>query len=192
MTTILLSYNEVQSLVRKAAGSAGLPHGMAEDIGRAAVWLSARGVDAVGIAVAALGDDAQGGQALLFGQAAIDALCCGETERISLQGRKESAVLIGLAGAAAMETGLNIGLERENGDVVPLAGVSDASGLMTDMTALRRLPDAYASVCPGTPRPAATAAAAYAAALALAARTYVPASDFSRTRGAGAGTTDND
>ena len=33
---------------------------------------------------------------------------------------------------------------------------------------------------------------ACAAALALAARTYVPASDVSRAKGAGAGTTDND
>lgn len=190
--TILLSYNEVQSLTRKAAGGAGLPHGMAEDIGRAGAWLSARGVDAVGIVVAALGDDARGGQALLLGQAAIDALCCGEIEHVSLQGRKESTLLIGLAGVAAMETGLNIGLEHGNGDVVPLAGVSNASGLMTDTRALRRLPDGDASACSGTPRPAATDAVAYAAALALAARTYVPATDFSRARGAGAGTTDND
>lgn len=192
MTTILLSYNEVQSLTRKAAGGAGLPHGMAEDIGRAAVWLSARGVDAVEIAVAALGDDARGEQALLLGQATIDALCCGEIEHVSLQGRKESVLLIGLVGVAAMETGLNIGLERGNGGIVPLAGVSDVSGLTSDTRTLRRLSDGEAPACLGTPRPAATDAVAYAAALALAARTYVPASDFSRARGAGAGTTDND
>lgn len=192
MTTILLSYNEVQSLARKAAGGAGLPHGMGEDIGHAAVWLSARGVDAVAITVAALGDEARGGRALLLGHAAIDALCCGETERVSLQGWKECALLVGFAGAAAMEAGLNIGLECGNGYVVPLAAISDACGLIADMKALRRMPDGDAPVCSGTPRPAATDAAAYAAALALAARTYVPASDFSRARGAGAGTTDND
>lgn len=192
MTQILLSYNEVQSLARKAARGAGLPQGVADEIGSAALWLSARGVDALGIVVATVDGDPRSSQAILAGQVAIDALCCGETERISLQNRTEGLLLIGLAGAAAMDTRLNFALECANGDVVPLASLPDVCSLMSDITALRRLPDGGASVCPGTPRPAATDAAAYAAALGLAARTYVPASEFSRARGAGAGTTDND
>lgn len=192
MTTILLSYNEVQSLARKAASGAGLPHGVAEEIGHAAVWLSARGVDAISIVVDALGDDARGRQAVLRGQAAIDALCCGEAEQVLPADHAYGLWLIGLAGAAAMDTGLNLAIQQGNGDVVPLARVSDASGLLPTMRTLRLLPDNAAPACSGTPRPTATDAGAYAAALGLAARTYVPASDLSRTQGAGAGTTDND
>ncbi|MGJ7043627.1 hypothetical protein J2Y63_006913 [Shinella sp. BE166] len=193
MTTILLSYNEVQSLARKAASGAGLPHGVAEEIGHAAVWLSARGVDAIRIVVDALGDDAQGRQAVLRDQAAIDALCCGETAQVLPADHAHGLLLIGLAGAAAMDTGLNLAVQQGNGDVAPLARVSDVGGLLPTMKTLRVMPDdAAPPACSGTPRPTATDAGAYAAALALAARTYVPASDLSRAQGAGAGTTDND
>ena len=130
MTTILLSYNEVQSLARKAASGAGLPHGVAEEIGHAAVWLSARGVDAIRVVVDALGDEAQGRQAVLRGQAAIDALCCGETEQGLPEDQAYSLLLIGLAGAAAMDTGLNLTVQQGNGDVAPLARVSDVGGLL--------------------------------------------------------------
>ena len=192
MTTILLSYNEVQSLARKAASGAGLPHGVAEEIGHAAVWLSARGVDAIRIVVDALGDEARDRQAVLRDQAAIDALCCGETEQVLPADQAYGFLLIGLAGAATMGTGLNLAVQQGNGDVVPLARVSDAGGLLPTMKTLRLLPDDDAPACSGTTRPTATDATAYAAALSLAARTYVPASDLSRAQGAGAGTTDND
>ncbi|MGQ3213430.1 MAG: DUF3726 domain-containing protein [Shinella sp.] len=192
MTMIFLSYNEVQSLTRKAASGAGLPHGAADDIGQAAVWLSARGVDAVRAVVDALADSGRGRKAILDGQAAIDALCCGEAEQILPQDRDSGLLLIGLAGAAAMDTGLNLAMQQGNGAVVPLARVSDAGGLVPDMTTLRLMPDDDAPARSGTPRPTATDATAYAAALGLAAKTYVPASELSRTQGAGAGTTDND
>lgn len=192
MTTILLSYNEVQSLARKTACGAGLPHGVADDIGHAAVWLSARGVDAIRIVVEALGDHACGAQAVLRDQAAVDALCCGETGQVSLQDREHGLLLIGLAGAAATNAGRNLAARLANGNVLPLAQVSDARDLIPDLKALSLLPDDGEPFRPGSPRPAATDAAAYAAALGLAARTYVPASDISRARGAGAGTTDND
>jgi len=192
MTTILLSYNEVQSLARKTACGAGLPHGVADDIGHAAVWLSARSVDAIRIVVEALGDDACGVQTILRDQAAVDALCCGETRQVSLQDREHGLLLIGLAGAAATNAGLNLAVQLGYLDVVPLAQVSDARDLIRDLKALSILPDDGEPVRPGSPRPAATDTAAYAAALGLAARTYVPASDFSRAQGAGAGTTDND
>lgn len=192
MTTILLSYNEVQSLARKAASGAGLPHGVAEDIGHAAVWLSARGVDAIRVVADALGDDAQGKQAVLRDQAAIDALCCGDTEQVLPDDQAYGLLLLGLAGAAALDTGLNLAVQQENGDVVPLARVSDASGLLPAMKALRLLPDGDVPPRLGGPRPMAADATAYAVALGLAARTYVPASDLSRAQGAGAGATDND
>lgn len=190
MTTILLSYNEVQTLARKAAAGAGLPYGVAEDIGEAAVWLSARGVDAVAAVVDALAG--RGPDDILDGLADIDALCCGGRDEVALHGRDCGLLLIGLAGATAGEMGLCLAVERGEGAVVPLALVEDAGGLMPSAAVLRLLPGDDRLARPATPRPAASDLAAYAAALALAARTCVPASDFSRAQGAGAGTTDND
>ncbi|WP_395446231.1 DUF3726 domain-containing protein (plasmid) [Aminobacter sp. UC22_36] len=190
MTTILLSYNEVQTVARKAASGAGLPYGVAEDIGQAAVWLSARGVDAVRVVVAALADDRQ---TILAGQAAIDALCCGETEEVVLKDR-DCGLLIGLAGVAAMNAGLSFAVRLGNGDVVPLVRVSDVAGRVPSAAALRLMSDDVddAPARFGAPRPAATDAGAYAAALGLAAKTHVPASELSRAQGAGASASDND
>lgn len=189
MTTILLSYNEVQTLARKAACGAGLPHGVAEDVGQAAVWLSARGIDAVGVVIDALGSQAE----ILGDQSAIDALCCGETAEIAFEGRSCSLMLIGLAGAVAANTAMNLNL-RYDGGVEPLALAANPAELAASALSLRlhSPPDGGMPMPRRSPRPAATDAAAYAAALGLAARTYVPASELSRAQGAGAGTTDND
>jgi hypothetical protein len=187
MTTILLSYNEVQSLARKAASGAGLPHGVADDIGQAAAWLSARGVDAIGIVVAALAG--QGLADILDGLSAIDALCGGEMDAVTL--RDGDLLLIGIAGAMAREAGLNLAVDRGGGDIVPLASLRDVGSLASVVT-LRRMAGNGEPAWPGAPRPAPTDAAAYATALALATKTYVPGSDLSRAKGAGAGTTDND
>ena len=49
-----LSLNEVEVTVRKAGLGAGLPLGLAEDAGRAAAWLAARGLPAAELMAAAL------------------------------------------------------------------------------------------------------------------------------------------
>lgn len=43
-----LSRNEVEGLAAKAARGSGLPWGLAEDVGRSAVWLAAHGADWAG------------------------------------------------------------------------------------------------------------------------------------------------
>lgn len=188
MKTILLSYNEVQSIARKAARGAGFPHGAADDIGQAAVWLSARGVDAISVVVGTLA--VQGVSVVLDGFAAIDALCCGERDDVPLLGGAESLLLLGFAGAAARETGLRLSLDFGGGDSLSLTRLRDAAQLAP--ATLRLMPGCEDLDGDVARRPAAIDAEAYAAALVLAAKTYVPASDLSRTRGAGAGTTDND
>jgi len=189
MTTILLSYNEVQTLARKVACGAGLPHGVAEDVGEAAVWLSARGVDAVRVVVDALDSPTE----VLGAQSAIDALCCGETAEITFEGRSCRLMLIGLAGAAAASADLNLAV-RYHGGVEPLALAVNPADLVPTALSLQLLPVADGGVPASrrSLRPAETDAAAYTAALGLAAKTYVPASELSRAQGAGAGTTDND
>jgi len=191
MTTILLSYNEVQTVARKAASGAGLPHGVAEDIGQAAVWLSACGVDAIQVVVAALADHRQ---VIPAGQAAIDALCCGETDEVAVEDDNCGLLLIGLAGAAMMSAGLGLAARLQNGDVVPLMRGSDLADWVPLVVALGLTCTDVDDVSVRflARRPAATDTKAYAAALGLAAKTYVPASELSRAQGAGAGTTDND
>lgn len=181
--TILLSYNEVQSTSRKAASGAGLPYGVAEAIGHAAAWLSGRGVDAVSVVVAALAD----GPAILDGLAAIDTLAAGETAHVALKDDSAGLLLLGLAGAA-MQQEVAFALDRGRGGIVLLAGLRDVSLALPALLCRAR----EGGVASTTPRPAASDTEAYATALALAAKTYVPASERSRTLGAGAGTTDND
>lgn len=181
--TILLSYNEIHLTARRAASGAGLPYGVAEAVGRAAVWLSGRGVDAVSVVVAALAD----GAAILDGLAAVDALGAGETERVALKDDAVGRLLLGLAGAA-MHGETAFALDRGQGGRVPLAGLEDGAVPLPGVLCRARQGGGVAA----TPRPAACDAGAHAAALALAAKTYVPASELSRTLGAGAGTTDND
>lgn len=188
--TILLSYNEIQSIARKAASGAGLPHGVAEEVGNAAAWLSIRGVDAISLVVDALAEG-EGCAAILDGLGAIDELCAGGTGTVALDG-DAAVLLVGLAGAAAAERGDALGLDRDIGTIVPLACLNDVRSLSMPVVLCLVGEGAIASRVAVAPRPTATGAAAYAAALELAARTYVPASELSRTLGAGAGTTDND
>ncbi|MBN9033248.1 MAG: hypothetical protein BGO05_15275 [Rhizobiales bacterium 63-7] len=189
MTDILLSYNEVSSTARKAASGAGLPHGVAEEIGQAAVWLSARGLDAVGIAVRAL--SGSGPRTILAGLPAIDTLCSGEgPDEAALEGADCSLLLLALAGVASDNVGLSLAVKREDGSLLPLDAACREPA--TNRLCLVRRGQGDTAEATLSSRPAATSEAAYAAALALAAKTYVPASDLSRAMGAGAGTTDND
>lgn len=189
MTDFLLSYNEVSSTARKAASGAGLPHGVAEEIGQAAAWLSARGVDAVGIVVRAL--SGSGPRTILAGLAAIDALCCGEgPEEAALESADCSLLLLALAGLAADNAGLSLAAQRQDKTLLPLDAACREPA--TSRLHLVRRGQGNAAEAALSPRPAATSQAAHAAALQLAAKTYVPASDLSRAMGAGAGTTDND
>lgn len=188
MTDILLSYNEVLSTTRKAASGVGLPHGIAEEIGHAAVWLSARGVDAIAVVVRAL--SGSGPQSILAGLAVIDALCCGEgPEEAALESTDCSLLLLALAGVAADNPGLSLAAQREDKTLLSLDAACREPATSLCLVRRRQGNAAEAAL---SPRPAATSQAAYAAALQLAAKTYVPASDLSRAMGAGAGTTDND
>ncbi|SIR24374.1 Protein of unknown function [Rhizobium sp. RU20A] len=181
MTTIQLSYNEVQSLALKAARGAGLPQGIAEEIGTAVVWLSSRGVDALSHLVEALATP----QVILVTLAMVDAVCSGE--RTGMRLAESDVLLLGLAGASGC-----LAMKSEEGRTIRLSRIADGASPPPCATMLRGVPDPADPANAATARPAATDTKAYAAALALAARTYVPASDLSRDRGAGAGTTDND
>lgn len=194
MTTITLSYNEVATLARKAARGAGLPFGIAEDIGRSAVWLASLDLDAVDAVVSSLSSEGQ--KRIIEGVAAIDRMFCGDmTEGVSVIVGDGGPVLVGLAAMAAADLGADLVVEASDGIRRPLTAltIADARAHATPRLHLSR---GKAMTPPPEPkmsgRPAPTSITAYEQALELAARTYVPSSAASRSRGAGAGITDND
>ncbi|MCV9999230.1 DUF3726 domain-containing protein [Pararhizobium sp. YC-54] len=208
MTQITLSFNEVLSSARKAAVGAGLPYGVAEDIGMAAAWLSARGVDGIAATVQALETvdprgrrnvaDAVATRAAVEGVAAIDALCAGETAKTIVLGRVDApALLAGLAGVAATNLGLAIHMTLPGGQTLFLPYATDlqatiGDGRNIDISLTCRGETGHAPPDEDIPaRPHGCDEIAYRTAMQLAARGYVPASESSRA-GAGTSKSDND
>ncbi|MDH3263405.1 MAG: DUF3726 domain-containing protein [Paracoccaceae bacterium] len=207
---MMLSLNEIETTLRKAALGAGLGFGAAEEVGRAGAWLCARGWD--GVAAALAGLDRPGAPceavaegvcrfrkaaAASAGLAAIDLLLgdCGVREA-RLEGLDSPWLLVGLAGIA-VEAG-NAAFRLRLGDAEALvrpAGLDIAGAVPA------RGCDAALWVDEAPQHPASAPRASAGAevrdedwrrALALAQRTYVPASDRSRRFGAGAGARDED
>ena len=182
------SLNEVEATVRKAARGAGLPIGIAEDIGRAAAWLCARGEDGSAAALEGLrrydasrpcalneaGAD-PAARAVIEGLSAIDLIIAGCRDRVELSGLDVPMLLRGLVGISTAGRELAIELDL---------------GLDGHATLIRREWHAAESA-PHTRRHEADPAVWHEL-QGLAARTYVPASEASRAHGAGAGLVDRD
>ena len=205
------SLNEIDMTVRKAAVGSGWPWGLAEDIGRAAAWLCEYGEDGAGAALVALREEPRpadmtmsdgaaafaSAQAAQAGPAALDLLAAGSgIDHVALQDLDSPLLLVGIAGVLTAEYRLTIEL---------LAGVKrfalvGPEGLQLSMHVCK--PGASIVAQRTTPNPPLASVPivpaldindeAWSAITALAARTYVPATDESRLRGAGAGLTDND
>lgn len=161
-----LSMNEFADGVRKAAVGAGLPWGLADDLAAACLHVAAGGGDGAAAALAALED----GRLPREAPAALDRAACGETVRLPHRGQAELA--IGFARAAAREYGIGFLMEEDDAALTIRAG-----GAPPPPPALPRViadDDDWRRIG------------------ALAARTYVPSTEESRARGAGAGLTDND
>ncbi|MDW5317062.1 DUF3726 domain-containing protein [Rhizobium sp. PL01] len=209
MMQISLSFNEVQSSARKAAAGAGLAYGVAEDIGIAAAWLSARGIDGIAATIRAVETvspdrrkdiaPASATRVAIEGLAAIDTLCAGKTgDSIVLDRVDAPALLAGLAGVAAANLGLAIQLTFPNGQNLLLPHARDIAAALDGALEID-----ISLMCLGEignnpadqslpARPHACDEIAYRKAMRLAARTHVPASEASRNRGAGTSKTDND
>lgn len=207
------SFNEVETMLRKAVIGAGLPVGLAEDIGRAGAWLAAHGYDGIGAVMSAVRDGmsrsvmpAKDGRALVFadariavcGPSAIDFVAVADAaDEVRLLNADSPLLLIGFAGIAAASYGLDISLVFSNGGTasvsagilalngpVPIAGTDVVITCQdTGQTAQSGKPPASGVV---------VGEEIWREAEALAVRTYVPSSAASRAKGAGAGLTDND
>lgn len=194
MSMVELSLNEVEMTTRKAALGAGLTLGVAEEIGRAARWLSARGYDGLAEAVRFLTlgeqsspDNAAPVVAVLFD---LDRLLSGPANQaVRTDGLSSMPLFYGLCGAMADTVHADIVVEAGD-EIFSTAEVRLLPGFLGNIR-IRMRPKATAARATER-RPPPTTEAVLAAAAALCARTYVPASQQSRVRGAGAAKTDND
>lgn len=210
------SANETQSIVRKAAIGMGYDVGVAEDLGKAAVWLCVRNFDGAQTVLRSIADGPsqtftrdsardseceylvfKGLQIATGGPGIVDIAASGELPvKIELQGVKFPLLLLGLAGICAGSYGIDITIAAEDG----------SAAISTDGTAIRGIvpPDGVDLTLTCQLGDAGAARAAYPITTftcddetwnslsKLAAKTYVPASEVSREKGAGAGLTDND
>ena len=212
-----LALNEVDAMGKKAARGAGFSWGMAEEAGKAARWLCARGVDGVAALRLALahvdGTDPPGrGPATLEGNwsAARGDLCplmtgaaLADAARLWVgTGKRIAAIvapvlLLPFVAMAAGRAGRTIAVEwagvraLTDGRDLQLSGAGPA--VMAEVTA--RVAVLTGGVLTD-PRPIQTRANPrpddWTELDALARRTYAPETERSRLRGAGAGLTDND
>jgi len=203
---VILSLNEIETTIRRAATGTGWAFGLAEDAGRAAAWLAAQGMDGVGAAVRALapgpgpvqaermGNDCvlRGGRAASAGPAAIDLLGLPGVRRVTLEAIDEVLLIVGLVGEAADGTDYTLGARgfeaRVSGGGATLSGTIPESPATLTLTRAEGGAPSELAATSGV----AIDEAVWARAKALAALSYVPASAESRERGAGAGRIDND
>ena len=208
--TVRYSLAEIDALCRKAARGAGCPWGLAEEAGKAARWLAARGLPGPEALAALLagarncpcagvpaGDAPSRPEcALRLGSSLsdrADRITGGEV--VSVDVAQPLLVLAQLGRAA---TATNAGFRLEWAGVQVLCGLEgpaiDTGGeLLAERATLRCEPSdpgvsSLAADCRSRP----VDAEAWTALERLAARTYAPATDASRLAGAGAGLVDND
>ncbi len=201
------SFNEVELMLKKAAVGAGLDVGVAEDVARAAVALCRAQWDGVAIMAAALSRHQAGGRdnslerqitrALCDGPSILDELIVQGTGcEITLAGVDHPKVLVGLGLITAGDHRITIELA---GDATALVFGADATDLQavdlrngTGMVVRHAGPDAAGETAMHRgPRPFCDPRH-WSVLEQFAARTYVPSSEASRARGAGAGSIDND
>jgi hypothetical protein len=206
------SLNEIELMARKAAVGAGWAGGLAEDAGRAAAWLCSHGYDGVQAAHASInagpqelsvehtqtGVVFQQAQAARAGPSVLDLMADGGVmDHAILRNVDVPIMVLGLAGVLSAQYGTAVGLEFANGTQAHMAPeghqISGEIVCASCDVKVRRI------TWSGTNLKPTDAASGYdvnediwAKLGDFAANTYVPATEESRWRGAGAGLIDND
>ena len=189
-------------MATKAARGVGFAHGLAEEVGVAVRWLSARELPGAQ-ALANYLDTVVLGAARAAVAAFPPVGVTGEAPYCPVQ--LGTAILDHDAGLGQSEQ-LVLGAVRQPLLLLPFASLSAqgpfslcwegrATGCLLASVAnyrLSRSPDAFVARSLGCLRVGSAAAAAIATLEEFAHRTYAPATERSRHKGAGAGTTDND
>lgn len=209
------SQRELRGLATAAGLGMGYPHGLAEELARAVVWLTVRGIDGLG-ALLDVGpvasvhpDDLSGAVHVgLQGPGVLDLLIAEPDVVRELHDLDSAWLFVGLCGVAALRHDVSIELSGGNSSLTVSAGTVAVDLARRSVRALADTTDGPLHVTchsthSATPGVAATAAGPQVARLSvdderwraaeqLAAKTYVPTSEHSRHHGAGAGVTDND
>ncbi len=169
---MLLSMNEVETIVTKAAQGRDLDFGIAVEIGAAARWLCARGFDGITEAVRVL--SVAGDSDIAVNRLGLPAVDLAAANALSVQTTDCSSPLMLRALAARVDCGVYFDPSADDGEgawiVDPHGGTEDIAP--TESTA--PAPPAWEQISK------------------WAALTYVPSSAHSRCTGAGAGLTDSD
>lgn len=191
--TIVLSLNEAETLATKAARGAGLSWGEAEDLGRGARWLGARGLDWAGPLLGLLNSPAERACLTQLLRVADRIAAPFPDRQISIEACRPVWVLAILASMARSKTSLDLrgpnfcfrvspegvaSSDRESLDI----GDTPATGMAVEASAAA-LP--LARVLEPNMRRSTVSAKRMDELGGLAARTYVPASAASRRLGAG-------
>lgn len=208
---MIVSQSQVLAMVRKAAVGSGLNAGVAIDLARAAVWLCAHGFDAVGSAVRALdgelaptlarSDDgsawvAERARVAVDARVGLDLIAAGAAPGgITYLAPDVPLVLVGAAAVTSREQGGAFVLRWDNSTSCVVSGGTVRGEIVTAAAsvhvALAEADDADGPAIVPVDQ-IEVDAAQWERVSALAARTYVPSTEASRTAGAGAGLTDND
>lgn len=201
-----LSLAEIDALCRKAARGAGCPWGMAEEAGKAARWLASHGLPGPEALAALLdaprtcrcGKDEQAPGCSL----ALGAQLSDEAEAIVCHGARFGAVaqpllMLAQAGQAAAALGMPVALQWTGFHAICVPDGLSLEHAQTQDTAVAADVACTPALPPASVRPPATGARAVAPAALdrlerLAAVTYAPATDASRTSGAGAANLDTE
>ena len=216
----MYSLNELTSLIRKAALGVGLPEANADDLAAAGLWLAACGLPSCSILARALSgsfdcpiefkqDKHEGrianARVALAGPCAIELMRAKPTDfELVLEDLDEPSVLLGLAGASALRDGACWRLDMLEAQWTISSNTSedDLRRAMPCGTGTVTLARYRSSVEPTYKQPRRDLPPRYDPSLLgddgwealqrLARQTLVPATELSRTKGAGAGLIDND
>ncbi len=185
-----LSLNEVETIAKRATRGAGQPWGLADEAAKACRWLCVQGLDGVGSLTT---DLETGAQTLIKGVSLSDRASILSTEAVTLPGVStplmilpfaanaarliKACVTVKCGGVVAVTDGRSLELAQGFPDRSETVTIASGGVLTTART--------HATRAAPLPRD-------WQALNALAHRTYAPATEESRARGAGAGTTDND
>ena len=202
---MMRSQNEILNMAVKAARGAGHPFGLAEEMGKAALWLCQNQFDGVGVLTTELrstsgavqyettseGIALSGASTACLAVCGMDGLAAGMSIGAILTNVNNPLMLLGICAAASVE--MQTGVELDNwakvdqGHIVALGDEPPESDYKlrlygSDDPVSRGVDDAQIDIPDHR----------WSVLEALAARTYVPATTESRASGAGAGLTDND
>jgi hypothetical protein len=188
-----MSLNEVEAMARKAARGAGFEWGLAEDAGKATRWLCAHGQDGVAVAVAVFTNGAAAESTLACGAALSDRAADLRDGSIELQNLADPLFLMPFAAMAAQTLRATVEVEcdgcRALTDGKSLTLIGDFPEIASALSI--RLADSVLGAERASSR-ARPNPSDWAELETLAKRTYAPATDESRLKGAGAGLSDND